>query len=355
MEMPMTEVESPNDLAHDARFDILKFILSFMVIAIHVPLFPEVLFPWLRMAVPLFFIITGYFLFRKLKGEKESKNRSKIVKKFAERNLKLYFFWFICLLPLILHIRKDLLFADTLGKTVLSFAKVILFGSTFTGSWYIMSSILGMLIIFFLLDRVPNRYLFCFCTALYGFLALTSSYPQILEKSSVIFAFLTKYQAWIGVPTLTFPVAIVWLVCGKCFAEGFFSFRRKSYVILCLVSAALLYGEWRLVQTLNGTYSNDIYLFLLPFCIGLFGWINSGKPVYSSVAIHLKRCSTVIYAMHGAANRIGKTFFVKVLSIDSALLCFVTSSVVCVLAYIMIVWILRQRKNEITKLLRYAY
>lgn len=355
MGLKKTQTGLPNIMAHDAKFDILKFFLSLMVVAIHVPLFPKLLFPWLRMAVPLFFMLTGYFLYGKLRSEVDSQERLMIIKNFAMRNLKLYFFWFVCLFPLIMHIRKDSLFADTLFMTLISLCKVLLFGSTFTGSWYIMSGILGVLIVFFVLGKIPNKYLFGICAVLYVFLVLTSSYPEVLHRCDMISAFLVAYKHWLGSPTLTFPIAIVWLVCGKCFAEGFFRYQHKTYVWICLVSAVLLYAEWHFVRKLNGTYYNDCYLFLLPFCIGLFGWISSGKTINLPGAVHLKQCSTVIYAMHGAANRIGKAFFIRVLGIDSAVLCFMTSSVVCVLTYILIAWILSCKKNRVTRILRYAY
>ena len=45
------------------QIDILRFVLSFMVVCIHVPLLGAVIYmPILRIAVPLFYIITGFFL-----------------------------------------------------------------------------------------------------------------------------------------------------------------------------------------------------------------------------------------------------------------------------------------------------
>ena len=46
--------------------DLTKYILSFMIVAIHLELWPNILYPWLRLAVPLFFMISSYILFSKL-------------------------------------------------------------------------------------------------------------------------------------------------------------------------------------------------------------------------------------------------------------------------------------------------
>lgn len=341
--------------AYDAKYDILKFILSVCVVAIHTDLFPQILFPWLRIAVPLFFIITGMFLFEKLHGETEQKKRMKIVSRFVQRNLKLYFFWFLCLCPLILYIRKDIIFGGGLAMSGFALVKLILFGSTFTGSWYIMSGILGVLIISVLLKKVPTKMLFFSSLLLYVFLALTSSYGPMLRKNTAVAAFLDGYQTVFGVPTLTFPIAVVWLSCGKCFAENCFQIRKRTYIIICAVSAILLYMEWHVVRYLYGAIKNDCYLFLLPFCFGIFGWIHSSKAVYSPASIHLKRCSTVIYAMHGAVNRMDGAFYRRILHIDSPLLCFVTTCILCMGAYAVIVKLLRNKTNPVIRLLRHAY
>ena len=46
--------------------DLAKFIFSLMILAIHTSLFPKILYPWLRIAVPMFFIISSFLLFKKI-------------------------------------------------------------------------------------------------------------------------------------------------------------------------------------------------------------------------------------------------------------------------------------------------
>ena len=43
-------------------FDLVKLILSIMIVAIHTSLFPTILYPWLRLAVPLF--LTFQFVYQ---------------------------------------------------------------------------------------------------------------------------------------------------------------------------------------------------------------------------------------------------------------------------------------------------
>ena len=60
--------------------DLTKIVLAFMVVAIHSFLFPEQLYPWLRLAVPLFFIISSFLLFKRMNNRSENEKKE-IVKK----------------------------------------------------------------------------------------------------------------------------------------------------------------------------------------------------------------------------------------------------------------------------------
>ena len=43
-------------------FDVVKFALSILVVSIHSEIVPDILIPFVRTAVPLFFIISSYLL-----------------------------------------------------------------------------------------------------------------------------------------------------------------------------------------------------------------------------------------------------------------------------------------------------
>ena len=59
----MTNTDTKKLSKTDAKYDWIKLILSLCILAIHAKVYPMVLFPWLRLAVPLFFIISYYFSF----------------------------------------------------------------------------------------------------------------------------------------------------------------------------------------------------------------------------------------------------------------------------------------------------
>ena len=89
--------------------DLSKWILSLMVVAIHVApargFWYEMMIPVLRLAVPLFFMISGYLLFIRMKELDHDKQNEAVIK-YLFRILKLYFAWMILLFPVTVWNRK---------------------------------------------------------------------------------------------------------------------------------------------------------------------------------------------------------------------------------------------------------
>ena len=87
-----------------AAVDIAKYVSALLVVCIHT--FPfidinEMLNTYFiqticRLAVPFFFMISGYFLFRKIHNEEEDKD---VLKKYLFRLLKIYLIWTVIYLP----------------------------------------------------------------------------------------------------------------------------------------------------------------------------------------------------------------------------------------------------------------
>lgn len=341
----------------DAKFDILKIVMAFFVVAIHMELFPMVLYPWLRMAVPLFFIMTGYFFFAKLDKTDDYKQQLELVKGFVLRNLKLYAFWFVCLLPVILVIRKDMIFGHGVIGDIFALVKCILLNSTFTASWYIMASIYGVLIIFFLLRKLPNSVLLIIAIVLYSIVTLASSYSYFICRNETVKAVYDWFLTYISLPANSFLVSVAWLICAKCFADGTFKSTGKvTYAIIAVLSAVALYLEWRYVISAGGGNKNDCYFMLMPFCIGVFGFINSCDKITLKYAVNMRRCSTVVFVTHGAVARVILAFFRNVLHLNPIPLCYVIVISICICIYL-ILEILCNRYGEkwIGKVIKYAF
>ena len=321
---------------YDSKYDIIKFVLSLMVLAIHAEVFPMALYPWLRIAVPLFFIMSSKFVFTKLHNAPKEKHFS-ILKGFIIRNLQLYLCWFIILLPLTLYARWDIYFASNfwLNMTIIRSA---LFGSTFIASWFIMATIIGVLIIYFLnkLLRKNNYILFIVSIFVFSIVSIASSYQFAIEDTFLLTA-INWYTYIFGGLVLSFPAAIFWVFIGKLFAEGKLKIKSTALsIIFAVLSAIALYIEWRYVISATSSFNNDSYFMLAPLCVSLFLCIEKIKPLHWKHSIRFKRMSTVIYVLHGSLEAGFSKVFLILFDFSSPVLSFVATLICCIIAYILI-------------------
>ena len=322
--------------------DLTKFILSFFVVAIHAEIFPSVLYPWLRVAVPLFFMISSFLLFTRINDKSESEQRIQI-RKFIKRNLSLYFTWFILLIPFTIYVRNAW-FADGAMVGILRCIRSLLFGSTFRASWYIMASVIAVPLIWYLSKKI-NRYVLAALSAvLYILCCMTSNYAGLLDTiglgilnsvSSVLFG---------GMAT-SFLSALIWVVAGKAFADKKDLRNWKFSAILCIVSLVLLFIEKKAIDNLQCSTANDCYLMLIPTCWFLFSLLLHLKNIQIANAKILRNCSTLIYVTH-CEVLMCVSFGINYLGYTNKFIVFAISAVLLILGSMLAVKISRHQKFQ---------
>ena len=265
-------------------FDLLKIILSFMVVAIHTELLPNILYPWLRLAVPLFFLISSYLLYTKIKNN-PSENKKTIITNYIFRLLKMYLFWFIALIPFTIYVRRHW-FDNGLTIGILNVILKPFMGSTFIASWYITASIIGTIIVDKLLSKVNYRILIVLFLIAYLICCCASSYSFLFQKIS----FLSSQKKYISIiePNCSFIVSLIYILFGKIICEDKFRINRKTNLVLIILCSILLYIEWRIVWNLTEKNNYDCYLMIAPLCILFFNYIKSILHFYFFVKALLK-------------------------------------------------------------------
>ena len=234
--------------------------------------------------------------------------------------------------------------------------RALLFRGTFTASWYIVASIYGVLIIFFLLRKVNNSVLIFIAGVLYIIVSLTSSYETIIFQSEAIKTAYDVFTTYIDVPATSFLTAVVWLICGKCFAEGFFKKNRPLYAVIMVVSGIALYAEWLFVKQLDQTIKNDCYIMLMPFCIGIFGFINSCGKLTVKHSVSMRRLSIIIFVTHGMVGRITSKIIRIVFGENIVPVSYVITICICIGIYLVLEFVYSKCKdNRFGKILQYAF
>ena len=175
------------------NIDILKAICAFLIVCIHVPIPGRVgaYFTALtRIAVPIFFMITGYFYSDTVARHKEKRQIKKIFSLVIEANM-LFFIWNITLDVLrrenvVTYVQK--LFT---GKSILKF--LALNESPLAGHLWYLGAILYVLVVVLLMDRVNCRKILYYLTPVlliadlvfgkYSLLIFHREFPYILVRN----------------------------------------------------------------------------------------------------------------------------------------------------------------------------
>lgn len=324
--------------------DIAKAFFCVMVVAIHtMGRFGP--YPFLRIAVPMFFCISSFLFFQKCDG----RNDLKRLERFLFRNAKLYAFWFTVLLAPTL-ILGGWLQGNVLVNMVKFVAKIFV-GSTFAASWYIPALMICVSIVFWSSRKVPSYILLIISFTVYAFCCVASNYRAFLSEESLLYKMIIFYP---GTVYNSFPVGLFWVVLGKNFADGGVIQKRRILFTGEVISLFLLLEEYFLIKKWNCMVDNDCYFMLVPVCFFLFPLIcNITVQIRPEVSRLLRNASTIIFCVHGTLASIIKTLcFVGVLSFAKSMTLFSVTLFGSALIATIILYI---GKKTDSRLIKWAY
>lgn len=254
--------------------DVLKFVMATMIVAMHTSLCKELANPWFRIAVPIFFILSSYFFFKKL-NEMTSEEKENRLRYYVKRIFLLYVFWLIVLSPFVLTIKWDTLTSH--GPLVMIFyiIRSILTGNFFGASWFLVALLIGVPMIFYLSKWLSTNWLL-FATLIINIcIVLQCGYGK---GCTPIELFRTLMSKTLGTGLeFTFLVSLFWIAVGKWFAETFIRIRNIFLYIGCVISMICLYLENKFVDNYDCAFRHDLYVSLIPLCMFLILIMGGGK------------------------------------------------------------------------------
>ncbi len=178
-----------------AGIDKFRIVAAIMIIAIHTsPLVSisheaDFVLPRIiaRVAVPVFFMCTGYFLIHGCIEPQE--NRKRIFFRFLTKTGLLYGAAILIYLPVNIYSGyfKEKSIIPTLVKD-------LIFDGTFYHLWYIPASIIGFMLVYGLLTRLNLKVVAAISFILYLIGLFGDSYYGISEKFDVINSFMRFYS-----------------------------------------------------------------------------------------------------------------------------------------------------------------
>lgn len=276
----------------DSRFDTLKVVMALLIVVLHTKLFPNVFIPVVRIAVPVFFIMSAFFFFRKIYSMDSMRQKTDVWIHFLKRSAWLYLFWFVAMLPFTIDIRHRLHLSCDVGSMLYA----AFTGSTFVASWFIMACIIGVTIIFLL-----RKYLvFATVVSLAAFLlcCVQSSYYGAFGGFNAWFASVfPKYS-----PVTSFPASLIWICVGAWCARyrDTQGENRVLWGVMCMLGLVMLFVEHYWVTEMHWQRLNDCYVSLIVVCPALFMWVKELPPVYYKASLWLRHATVITYCMHGS-------------------------------------------------------
>lgn len=293
--------------------------------------------------------MSSYFLFSKL--HKHHDDEKKILHDFIFKNVRMYLFWTVVQLPLILYRRRW--FDSGVLRGIVRTIRGVLFGGTFMASWYIPALIEGVLLIWYLSKHCKAQILLGICMLVYVTVYYRSSLYSVFSCGNMGASLIAAYEKVFTVLYLSFPVSFLYIWSGKQLAEKGESFCMEKRVLYLLTFAlcCLLYIEWRWIGGVSGSIDNDVYV-MLPFCcMGLFLIVKDWKLQLHGRNIDLRKASTIIYVTHGSVIAV-VGHLIRRFAGESSLLVFMITVMICE-AICAIILKLERLKNF--RWLRYVY
>ena len=247
--------------------DISKFFMAFMIIILHFDPIDQngaYRYPILFLPVPIFFIISSFLFFRK-----DYSSRKPL--RFVKRNLILYFVYFFLFLPLYRSVYISM-FDEGLLSGLLSFTRNFFFYTTFRNSWFIMSLVIGVLIVHY-----SSKIHKSFPIVLGAFSYILCVFETTLYNLVVPDSLLSYVYEWY--PTYmvySFPLGVAWCSIGYLAVH----IRQLGggtlmMLILILLSTMSLAVEYNFYKSLS-IVKQPVYCFsMLPLCLFIFLWMKN--------------------------------------------------------------------------------
>ncbi len=271
---------------HFAGIDYFRFAAAFLVIAIHTSPFGtwDETIDYLttyclgRIAVPFFFMTTGFFVLAPYYLSDFRKKRA--LHRFLLKNTTLYLAVTLFSLPLILY-------SGQLPTSVPAFLKDLFFDGTFYHLWYFPAALTGCLLLM-LLGHISLTAAAVYSVLAYAAGLLGDSYYGLIKGAPLLSSF---YDGIFGFTSYTrngLFFAPVFILLGALIAVYRIRISKKACEWGLIVSLAGLLLEGYFTYSLDLQKHNSMYLFLLPVLFFLFqfllgvqghapGWIREGS------------------------------------------------------------------------------
>lgn len=279
------------------RYDsinIMRVICAFLVISLHTSIFASINLGLnsiiakgiARIAVPFFFISTGYFMVKNI-------TKNGYVKGFVKRIGLIYLLISVIDIILIMPYVSMRLSGDFVYKI-----KYIFIGGITESLWYIPAIIFAVVLVSIFLKKNWIKPLIVVSILLYIIGLLGDSYFGLIKNTPLEVVINFYNNIFINTRNgITFSIPFVTL--GALIAKGNIKFS-KNIINICLIVFSIIFAlEAYLLNSSNISIDTNMYISLLLLVPVIFIWLlNSNLQINERTSNILREMSLWIYCVH---------------------------------------------------------
>lgn len=287
--------------------DIAKFLSAFLVVCIHTgPLLDVsdtgnfILVQIIaRLAVPFFFVTSGFLFFKKIDFDKTWDDEENIayLKRYLWRLAKIYIVWTILYLPFTyLSMRGQ---GGVNLHNILLYVRDFFFAGSFYHLWFLPALLVAVPIVYACLFQLGFSKTMVVGTILYVIGMAMNVYGTFLDQLPVIQMIYRMYTYLFVTARNGLFFGVMFIALGALFSQYRFYLKRWQEVTGVLVSLALLFAECFLLRESGFMQSlTSMYLMLIPCMYFLFPRLLQIHLSEHSVYRTIRVLSLLIYVMH---------------------------------------------------------
>ena len=332
---------SLNELPSDYQFngiDIAKFIGAYLICMIHIsPLTSDMIYAetinfWLqqcfcRIAVPFYFTVSGFLLFRKIDLRNIDTER---IKKYCFKLLRLLGTWTL------------LLFVGGQGHL-----------------WYLGAVVVATVVLTVLL-KYKLKYIVLISALFYVIGLLGDTYYIIIKNYSLIHRIFSVYLDYFDSTRNGIFLGLIFVLMGLIFAHKRIVINNKIAFIGWIISVLLLVFEVYILRYFKHIEEGNMYIFLLPETFFLFYFVSHIKLKPRAIYGKIRVIGMLIFYLHlfvkfWATKIIGIILYFKGMYIFGIEVYWLLFGLTIILTTVLAIFIEHMSHKEKFKWLRYLY
>lgn len=280
--------------------DIGKFLCAFLILFYHYfsehgPL-PGILNEVLSLyavAVALFMAISGFLIFDKLSDIKETKERWKIVKHQVARIYSIYLIWSV---PYLIFTISRWDYNSISLSFIFDNVQKWIFNSTFYTIWFMPMLAIGLVLTFWLTEKLPPLIVNILAFICYAFGALLLTYNfvgECLKGYDIFSGFATTWlggaRGWLF---YAFPLIMLGRYAVKCKER----FKVVPTLVLSIIFLLLMLGEALFLRKISGAHTGiDLTVMMIPTVFFIVGFLISVSIPSGKYCVWMRNMSTLIF------------------------------------------------------------